>query len=86
MPDCELPRSDSPNLCVQEIYTAEAIDDSGDADDDVEMGLVALRDIQPGEFYTLGFSDEEDEGEDVHSESDSQEERSPKRIKCDTTD
>jgi len=54
MPDCELPRSDDPTLCVAEL----------DIDGEIVMALVAQRDVRKGEWFSVEHDDEDDEEDD----------------------
>ena len=59
MPDCELPRSDNPTLCLAEL----------DMGGEVMMALVATRDIKKGEWFSIAHdsdSESEDEGDNTN--------------------
>ena len=51
MPDCELPRSKQPNCGVAEV-------------EEGLYGLVSLREIRMGEWFSVAVSDDEDDDDD----------------------
>jgi len=57
LPDCELPRSDSPNCAVDFAEDGTGI-------------LVAIKDINAGDFYTVENSDSEDDDENSDDDND----------------